>query len=326
MALLIKLMHKRFIPVIMSISASILALFVSLWWNRQLSGIVYKINSGIDIPAASLAAAVVAMLLSVVSSYAMSLCSAWACEYMAHDLRMGFARYFTTLSLAEIEKVNVGEQMSKLQNEISEVAGFLNANMFTFISDLIRFTGTFAWLLWLNPKLTLIAFIPTVFQMWYTVYTSRAISEAAQQSQHANGRLNGFAESLVAVFPVMKMFDAVQLVRSKYDAVLEEWERAAVRQERRRAALMSPSGLMSCIPLLLLLAVGGMQVVSGELSTGGLFVFINLSGNVSGVMMNMPGRIASFRRFAVNMERIEPYMATGFSAAKDDWRSGVCEG
>ena len=40
MALLIKLMHKRFIPVIMSISASILALFVSLWWNRQLSDIV----------------------------------------------------------------------------------------------------------------------------------------------------------------------------------------------------------------------------------------------------------------------------------------------
>jgi|GEM_PF-3927362 len=41
---------------------------------------------------------------------------------------------------------------------------------------------------------------------------------------------------------------------------------------------------------------------------GTLYVFINLSGNVSGVMMNMPGRIAVFRRFLANMKRIEPFI------------------
>jgi len=44
---------------------------------------------------------------------------------MAHDLHMGFAKHFTLLSLAEIENINAGEQMSKLQNEMSEVSGFL---------------------------------------------------------------------------------------------------------------------------------------------------------------------------------------------------------
>ena len=326
MQLLIKMMYRRILPVVLSISASIFATLVTLWWNRQLSAVINEINAGARVPADAIITAAAAMLAMAASHYAFGFSSAWACECMAHDLRMGFAAHFTTLSLAEIENVNAGEQMSKLQNEISEVVGFLNANLFTFIDDAIKFIGTFTWLMLLDPKLTIISFIPTAIQMWYTAYTSRAISEAAQQSQQANGRLNGFAESLVAVFPVMKLFDAVRLVRSKYDTALEEWEQAAVRQDRRRAALMSPSGLMSCIPLLLLFAVGGMQVVRGELSTGSLYVFINLSGNVSGLMMNMPGRIASFRRFAVNLERIGPYMAAGFAAGKTGGGSGVSAG
>ncbi|HEY8350733.1 MAG TPA: hypothetical protein VIM13_13005, partial [Clostridia bacterium] len=130
MQLLIKMMYRRILPVVLSISASIFATLVTLWWNRQLSAVINEINAGARVPADAIITAAAAML------------------------------------------------------------------------------------------------------------ASRAISEAAQQSQQANGRLNGFAESLVAVFPVMKLFDAVRLVRSKYDAALEEWERAAVRQERRRAALM----------------------------------------------------------------------------------------
>lgn len=326
MQLLKKMMYRRIFPVVLSISASIFSMLVTLRWNRQLSSVINEINAAAHIPTDAIITAAAAMLVMAASNYVLVLSSAWACECMAHDLRMGFAKHFATLSLAEIENINAGEQMSKLQNEISEVVGFLNADLFTFIDDVIRFIGYFTWLLLLDPKLTLISFIPTAIQMWYASYASRAISEAAQQSQHANGRLNGFAESLVAVFPVMKLFDAVKLVRSKYDAALEEWERAAVRQERRRAALMSPSGLMSCIPLLLLFAVGGMQVVRGELSTGGLYIFINLSGIVSGVMMNMPGRIASFRRFAVNLRRIGPYMTAGFAAGKADGGSGVSAG
>lgn len=316
MSLLIKMMYKRILPVVLFICTSIFAMLVSLWWNWQLRDIINKINTGTHIPTDVIIMAATAILFSMASAYALSLCSAWACECMAHDLRMGFAKHFATLSLTEIENISAGEQLSKLQNEISEVNGFLQTNLFTFADDIIRFIGTFSWLLWLDPKLTLVSNIPTAVLVWYTVYTSRVISEAAQQSQQANGQMNGFAGSLIAVFPVMKLFDAVRLISDKYDAALVRWERAVVTEERRRAVLMSLSGLMSCSPLVLLLLVGGIEVIRGTLSVGSLYAFINLSGNVSGAMMNMPGRIASFRRFAVNLKRVEPFMAAGFAFRK----------
>lgn len=59
----------------------------------------------------------------------------------------------------------------------------------------------------------------------------------------------------------------------------------------------------------MLILIGGFLVIDDSISIGTLYVFINLSGNVSGVMMNMPGRIAMFHKFIANMERIEPFVS-----------------
>ena len=67
---------------------------------------------------------------------------------------------------------------------------------------------------------------------------------------------------------------------------------------------MSLSAVLSCIPLMLLLLVGGTLVIHGDISIGLVYIFINLSGNVSGVMMNMPSHLARLRRFIGNLERI----------------------
>ena len=239
----------------------------------------------------------------------MNMCSGWTCETLAHDLRMGYAKHFTTLSITEIENLNAGEQLSRLQNEIGDISGFLRTNLFTIVDDLIRFIGTFSWMLWINPKLTLLANVPSVIIIFYTAYSSKVIGKATQRSQQANAQMNGFADTLITIFPIMRLFDANFLIQKRYNAALEQWEIAGISEERTRARLLSLSAMLSCFPLLLLFLIGGTQVIHGSATIGTLYVFINLSGNVSGVMMNMPGRIAMFRRFSANMKRIEPFVA-----------------
>jgi ABC-type multidrug transport system fused ATPase/permease subunit len=231
---------------------------------------------------------------------------AWTTETMAHDLRMGYANHFTSLHISEIDNLNAGEQVSKLQNEIDGAVNYIRGPVFTIADDIIRFAGTFRWLMYLNPKLTLLSNIPVVFLMWYTTYSSKIISKTAQQSQEANTNLNGFTDTLITIFPIMRLFNASALIQGKYNAALDRWENASVKEDRIRAGLMSLSGFFSLIPLMLLFLIGGTQILQGTLTLGTLYIFVNLSGNISGVMINMPGTIAGFRRFAVNMERLQP--------------------
>lgn len=309
MSLLIKLLSKRAGLTALTIGVNILTVAVSLWWNSQLSIVINTINTNSDIPVKAIIAAVAAIAVSMGMLYLLKICSGWTCETLAHDLRMGYAKHFTSITITEIENINAGEQLSMLQNEMCDVSVFLRDNLFTFADDLIKCLGTFLWLLWLDPRLTLLSNLPTVIIMWYTVYTSRVIGKAVSSSQQANAQMNGFADTLITLFPVLRLFDADPLIHDKYNMALEQWKNASILCETRRAKLMSLSALLSCMPLLLTLLVGGAQVIHGATAIGTLYVFINLSGYVSGVMMNLPGRIALFRRFSANMKRLEPYIS-----------------
>ena len=86
---------------------------------------------------------------------------------------------------------------------------------------------------------------------------------------------------------------------------LSEWENASVKKEKVSARLMSLSGVLSFMPLLLLLGFGGFMVVNGEISKGIFYIFINLSGNVSGFLQNMPGIYANFRRFSASVGSLD---------------------
>jgi ABC-type multidrug transport system fused ATPase/permease subunit len=305
MALLKKMLRNRIGLSALSVFVSVISICVSLWWNAQLSGIINLVNMSNTISAQTILLAFATLILSASIAYIHGLGSSWTCETLAHDLRMGFAKHFMALPIAEMENLNAGEQLSKLQNEISDVSGFLRANLFSIVDDLIKFIGTFIWLIWLDPKLVLLSNAPVAILMLYTLNTSKVIGKAAQESQQANAEMTGFTDTVITLFPVLRLFDAMPLFSRKYDDALSKWESATIKEERRKAQLLSPSGLFSYLPLLILFLIGGTQIINGITSIGTLYIFINLSGNVSGVMMNMPGRIAGYRRFSVNMKRLE---------------------
>ena len=309
MALLIKLIEKRIGLTVLSIGLSILSIILSLWWNMQLSMIINMINAGTPVSEKTVVTAAITMLFIAGTAYILAICSGWTYETLIHDLRMAYARHFGSLTLTEIEELNAGEQLSKLQNEVVEVSGFLRSNLFSFVDDLIKFIATLSWMIYLNPGLSLIANGPSAIILWYTIYSSKIIGEAALQSQQANTEMNGFADTMITTFPILRLFNAASLIRNQYTNKLSQWESAGIIEERKRAKLMSLSALLSCIPLLLLFLYGGIQVIHGVTTIGTLYIFINLSGNVSGVLMNMPGRIAVFRRFSVNMKRTEPFVS-----------------
>jgi ABC-type multidrug transport system fused ATPase/permease subunit len=306
MLLLQKMLHKRIFLIIITIGISVLSIAVTLWWNTQLSEIINTVSIGQSVTRPTVILAVISMLASGVVAYGLGLISGWTCETLAHDLRMGYARNISNMTITEVENLNAGEQLSKLQNEISDVSEYLRSNLFQIVDNGIRFIATFSWLLFLNPTLTLSANLPVVIIMVYVVYSSKVIGIAAKQSQQAKMQMNGYADTLLTLFPVIRIYNASTLIFRRYNTELKKWEQLSIKEERTRAKLMSFSALLSCIPLLLLFLVGGTMVVNDQITLGTLYIFINLSGNVSGVMMNLPGYIAAFRRFSANMKRLEP--------------------
>ena len=306
MSLLVKLLRKRLFLVFITIISNGILVGVMLWWNAQLIGIIDIISGGNRLSTNAIMSAIFIMVVMGVANFIKVYISGFTCETLTHDMRMGYARYFSNIPVAEVENLNVGEQLSQLQNEIADVSRYLNGNLFQLLSDSMNFIFTFAWLMIINARLTIIVNLPVLLIMVYVFYSSKIISTATERSQQIKGQMNIYADTLLTLFPIIRLFDASRMMVERYNSEVSEWEKQTVHAERLRARLMSLSGLLSNIPLMLLFFVGGGMVINNILTIGTLYIFLNLSGNVSGVMMNMPGFIASFRQFSVNMKRLSP--------------------
>ena len=47
------------------------------------------------------------------------------------------------------------------------------------------------------------------------------------------------------------------------------------------------------------------MVIKGEMTVGVFYIFINLSGNVSGFLQNMPNIYAGFKQFSAAVDRLK---------------------
>lgn len=313
MKILKRLIKMHIILFAVTFLFTFLSIILTLCWNKFLAEILDFFG---DVTAvsfdnrkhtlfAALPVGIFIVFLHMLSEYLSSYLASYTCEIFAHEMRMGYARYYLKSDIRMLLGLNVGEEQSAMQNELKDISGYLNENLFSLVKQFGTFAVTIAFLFCQNVKLTLIYIFPVVPLIIYCSFSSVAIKNYTGRCQNSRKKINGLADMILELFPIIQIYGAYKLVN---DAMLErfsECEKLNVKKERVTAVLMSLSGVLSFVPLLILLGFGGAMVINGNISIGIFYIFINLSGNVSGFLQNIPGIYADFRRFSASVDRLE---------------------
>lgn len=297
----------------MAILVTFLSIILNLCWNQFLAGLLDILGgitadgfeSGPHVIRAVLPTGIFIILFSTISEYFSSYLASYTCEIFAHEMRMGYVRYYLEGDIRVISSLNVGEEQSAMQNELKDISDYLNENLFSIVKQFGTFVVTVVFLLGQNVKLTLVLVLPVIPLIVYCSFSSKIIKNYTGQCQNSKQKINGAAGMILELFPIIQIYNAYHLIKGIMADNLSEWENTNVKKERVTARLMSLSGVLSFVPLLLLLGFGGAMVMTGEISIGIFYIFINLSGNVSGFLQNMPGIYANFRRFGASVDRLE---------------------
>ena len=245
------------------------------------------------------------VLIHTISEFLSSYLSSCTCEIFAHEMRMGYVGHYLQSDIQTLSGLNVGEEQSAMQNELKDISEYLSENLFSLMKQFGTFVVTVIFLFGQNYKLAMLSVFPVIPLILYCSLSSKVIKNYTQQCQNCRKKINGLAGEILELFPVIQIYDAYGLIKSAVKENLSEWGASSVKKERISAGLMSLSGVLSFVPLLILLGFGGAMVINGKISMGTFYIFINLSGNVSGFLQNMPGIYAGFRRFSASVDRLE---------------------
>ena len=294
---------KEKIKIFLTFLFDLFFLAVVLVWNRQLAVLIDLVTSGQTVTKSIIMNLVVILAAYILMSGATTFVSGVTCTGINYSLRQNYIQKISNQNLPT-QKLNGGKEASVLLNELTAVSNFISENLFFMFDSLIKFIGSFGWLIYLNPFLAITSNLPVFFIIIYISFSSKILQKYTLKTNEENSKINSVTDSLMNLFPVIRLYQAQKMILKNYSTLLTDWGNLNVSMEKKKALFMSISAVITNIPLLLIILIGGKLVILGKLTLGELYVFISLSGNVSGILMNMPSFIMQFRIFGANLKKL----------------------
>lgn len=305
MSIIKKALKKQKVNIFLTVIIDIFFLTVVIVWNKYLAQLIDFVIAGNKMSLEMIWTFVIILAVFVLSNGVSTFFANYTCEQINYYIRRFYIEETAKNDYEYFGEVGAGQSSSVLLNELNAVCSFISENLFFIFDSAIKFIGTFGWFLILNPKLAIFSNLPVAGILIYITFTSKILKEYTVCANEEKSKLNGITESLMNMFPVIRLYGANKMIVEKYSSANEKWEKLVTAMEKKKAVLMSLSAVMTCIPLLLTVLIGGRQIIGGFMTIGELYIFINLSGNVSGILMNMPAFIMQLRVFLGNVEKLK---------------------
>ena len=241
-------------------------------------------------------------LLGVAQRYA----SATVGEGLIFDLRSAVYAHLQRMSLRFYTNTQVGELMSRLNNDVVGAQRAVTGTLVTLVSDSISLTATLAIMVALDWRLTLlsIAILPLF------IVPARRIGESlrriAREQMDLNARMNALMNETLNISGALlvKIFGRYGLEVQRFR------ERAAgVRDIGVRQAIIGrwfflALGLVSAIGTALVFWLGGHLVLRGAFTIGTLVAFTGYLANLYGPLMALTNARVDFATSMVSFERV----------------------
>jgi ATP-binding cassette subfamily B protein len=204
------------------------------------------------------------------------------------DLRARMFAHVQSLDFAFFDRASAGDLMSRANSDLLQIQNFLNMIPFT-LGNALQIVAVTVILIAMNPLLALCALgalpLVNVLGRRFSVRLHPWMTGIQQQS----ARVAAVVEETVAGTRVVKGLGAEPVQQAKLEVEADGLYREAMGAVRTRSWHVPAIELLPNLGLLLVVAVGGHQVIEGTLTLGELVAF-----NVYVTMLIWPLRALGF--------------------------------
>jgi ATP-binding cassette, subfamily B, bacterial len=230
-------------------------------------------------------------------------------RWVEAHLRDRLFAHLQRLHFAFHDQAQTGQLMSRANTDLQQVQAFVVMIPLT-ISNAVTVTAVTVILAVIDPILTLLALGSLPFLNVLATRFSRRLFPSVMGIQRESAELAAVVEESVAGVRVIKGLGAEGVQAGRLTAEAQDVYDESMAAARTRARFLPGLELLPNLGLIMVLGVGGHQVLNGNLSLGTLVMF-----NVYIAMLIWPLRmlgmiVAQSQRAAVSAERVDEVLTT----------------
>lgn len=229
-----------------------------------------------------------------------------------YDMRNDLFKHLQKLSLSYFDNIRTGEMMSRIMGDLELISELSHHGPEDLFIAFITLTGSFIFMYSMNPQLTLIIFAVLIIYLIFALRHNTAMEDAFRRSRVSSAELSSEIEDNLSGIRVVKAFGNQDFINNKFDKKNMSVVTSVLSAFHSLGLLHAGMGVFSGGIQILILFLGGMMTIRGEMTVGaliGFFLFTNRFLEPIRKMLNLlemyQGGMAGFDRFLDIME-IDP--------------------
>ena len=209
----------------------------------------------------------------------------WLQGYLVNDIVQATVKQMRSdvedkvhrLPLSYFDRQPRGELLSRVTNDIDNVAQNLQQTMSQLLTSLLMVVGVLGMMFWVSPLLALIALVSVPIAMFATGRIMKRSQSQFINQWRQTGRLNAQVEEAISGHALVTVFGRRGAVEAEFDAANEELYESSYRAQFISGLVMPTMMLIGNLNYVVIAVVGGLRVASGSMSLGEVQAFIQYS-------------------------------------------------
>jgi len=229
--------------------------------------------------------AVGGVLLGVLVLYVAASLLSWAqgrvttviVQRTVYQMRADVESKFSRLPLSYFDSKPRGELLSRVTNDIDNVAQSLQQTLSQLLTSMLTVVGVIAMMLYVSPILAVVALVTVPVSTLITVIIAKRSQPQFVRQWSTTGKLNGHIEEAYTGHELVKVFGRSDDTVAAFRELNEQLYLSSFRAQFISGLIQPAMMFVANLNYVAIAVIGGLRVSSGAMSLGDVQAFIQYS-------------------------------------------------
>jgi len=281
-----KYRYRLIIGVIITVIAKIFALFTPRLIGRAINILesYFKNDLTLELAKSQLVITIVyiigAAVIAGVFTFLMRQTIINVSRYIEFDLKNEIYKHYQVLSLSFYKANRTGDLMNRITEDVGKVRMYVGPALMYSINTITLFVVAITQMINTAPKLTAYTLLPLPLLSFIIYKLSRIINERSKIVQESLSKLSSFTQEQFSGISVIKSYGIEQSVNSNFEIISLQNRQKQIDLAKVQAFFFPLMILLIGISNLLVIYIGGMQYINGEIENIGtiaeFIIYVNM--------------------------------------------------
>ena len=248
------------------------------------------------------------MLGATVGSFALNILSSYqyvrVSALVLFDMRVALYRHLQSLSPRFWARAKLGDVVSRINNDISEVQRISADSLLSVLSNVVFLAGSAAIMASLNVRLFLLSLLVLPFSIWTLQYYQRRLSVRIKLVRERGADIGSFLLETLLGFRLVVTANAEKREVSRFRGLNDTFVDALLSMQLVAFLSGAVPGTLLTLCTAALFLYGGKLVIEGHLTTGSLVALMAYHTRLLSPVQNLLGMYTNLVSGGVSLARV----------------------